>query len=225
MRMITRSIPVAALALCLGTAALSAQEPSNGTFQWYVGGQGGAMIFRTPDQDASAIPTFGGQALIVAKRTGLLLSVEEAVGSDEVSSYSDAGGVQSVTFNDIRKYSAVLMAFPIRSAVQPYLGVGYGIMHVVNPQATGLTGSNGIANELGSTGFGTFLGGLTFQLGRFMAFGQYQVTTAPSNDVVTDGAGIIVATGRLLEGPTHTFTGGLRFGLGSAREGAKTGGY
>ncbi|MBA3258874.1 MAG: hypothetical protein H0T68_05325 [Gemmatimonadales bacterium] len=225
MRMITRSIPVAALALCLGTAALSAQEPSNGTFQWYVGGQGGAMIFRTPDQDASAIPTFGGQALIVAKRTGLLLSVEEAVGSDEVSSYSDAGGVQSVTFNDIRKYSAVLMAFPIRSAVQPYLGVGYGIMHVVNPQATGLTGSNGIANELGSTGFGTFLGGLTFQLGRFMAFGQYQVTTAPSNDVVTDEAGIIVATGRLLEGPTHTFTGGLRFGLGSAREGAKTGGY
>ena len=113
------------------------------------------MVFRTPDQDASAIPTFGGQTLIVAKRTGLLLSVEEALGSDEVSSYSDAGGAQAVTFNDIRKYSAVLMAFPIKAAVQPYLGVGYGIMHAVDPTATGLTGSDGIANELGSTGFAT----------------------------------------------------------------------
>ena len=225
MRMVIRSIPVAALALCLGTAALSAQEPGNGNFQWYVGGHGGVMVFRTPDQDASAIPTFGGNALIVAKRTGLLLSVEEGVGSDEVSSYSDAGGVQPVVFNDIRKYSAVLMAFPIRSAAQPYLGVGYGIMHVVNPQASGLTGSSAFANELGSTGFGTFIAGLQFQVGRFMAFGQYQITTSPSNDVVDDDAGTVLAAGRLLEGPTHTFSGGLRFGLGGARESVKTGGY
>jgi hypothetical protein len=151
--------------------------------------------------------------------------VEEAVGSDEVSSYVDGGGVQPVTFNDIRKYSAVLMAFPIRSAVQPYLGVGFGILHVVSPEATGFTGSNSIANELGSTGFGTFLGGLTFQLGRFMAFGQYQITTSPSDDVVRNDQGNILAAGRLLDGPTHTFTGGLRFGLGGAREGVKTGGY
>jgi hypothetical protein len=34
-----------------------------------------------------------------------------------------------------------------------------------------------------------------------------------------------VAFGRLLNGPTHTFSGGLRFGLGSARESVKTGGY
>lgn len=224
MRMITRSIPVAALALCLGTAALSAQEPGNGTFQWYVGGQGGVMVFRTPEQDATAIPTFGGQALIVAKRTGLLLSVEEGVGSTETSSYTDLGGTQTVTFNDIRKYSAVLMAFPIRSPAQPYLGVGYGLIHVVNPQA-GFTGSNSVANELGSSGFGTFLAGLTFQVGRFMAFGQYQITTAPSVDVVQDDLGNVLGAGRLLEGPTHTFTGGLRFGLGGAREGMKTGGY
>lgn len=225
MRMIIRSIPVAALALCLGTAALSAQEPGNGDFQWYVGPQAGITIFRTPDQDATAVPTFGGQALIVARRTGLLISVEEAVGSDEVTSYVDAGGVQPVTFNDIRKYSAVLMAFPIRSALQPYLGVGFGIVHVVSPEATGFTGSNSVANELGSSGFGTFLGGLTFKLGRFMAFGQYQITTSPSMDVVRDDQGNMLAAGQLLEGPTHTFSGGLRFGLGGSREGVKTGGY
>ena len=176
-------------------------------------------------KDRTAIPTFGGQTLIVARRTGLLLSVEEGVGSDETSSYSDLSGTQAVTFNDIRKYSAVLMAFPIRSAVQPYLGVGYGIMHVVSPRPVSLTAFQSDAEELGSTGFGTFLAGVTFQVGRLMAFGQYQITTSPGNSVVADPDGNAVAFGRLLTGPTHTFSGGLRFGLGSARESVKTGGY
>jgi len=156
MRMLSRSIPVAALALSLSALSVAAQEPGNGNFQWYVGGQSGVMFFDTPTQDRTGIPTFGGQTLIVAKRTGLLLSVEEGVGSDETSAYSDLSGTQTVTFNDIRKYSAVLMAFPIKSAVQPYLGVGYGIMHVVSPTPTNLTAFQSDAEELGSTGFGTF---------------------------------------------------------------------
>ena len=58
-----------------------------------------------------------------------------------------------------------------------------------------------------------------------MAFGQYQITTGPRQTRSSDATGNVVAFGRLLEGPTHTFTGGLRFGLGSARESVKTGGY
>ena len=169
------------------------------------------------------MPSFGGQTLIVARRTGLMISVEEGVGSDEVSAYNDLSGTQTVTFNDIRKYSAVLMAFPIRAAVQPYLGVGWGIMHTVSPQTTGAFQSD--AEDLGSSGFGTFLGGLTFQVGRLMAFGQYQITTSPGQGSVTDQTGAVVASGRLLQGPTHTFSGGLRFGLGSSKESVKTGGY
>lgn len=225
MRMLTRSIPVAVLALALGALPAIAQEPGSGNFQWYVGGQGGVMLFDTPTQDRTAIPTFGGQTLIVARRTGLLLSVEEGVGDGETSSYADLSGTQTVTFNDIRKYSAVLMAFPIRAAAQPYLGVGYGIMHVVNPSPASPAAFQEDANELGSTGFGTFLAGVQFQVGRLMAFGQYQITTSPSNDTVTDGQGNFLAYGRLLEGPTHTFSGGIRIGLGSAREEVKTGGY
>ncbi len=225
MRMVKSGISVAALALTLGTAGLSAQAPGNGDFQWYIGPQAGVTFFRTPTQDRSGIPSFGGQTLITARRTGLLLSVEEAVGSDETSSYFDANGEQAVTFNDIRKYSAVLMAFPIRAAAQPYLGVGYGIMHVVGPQPASVAAFQEDANELGSTGFGTFLAGIQFQVGRLMAFGQYQITTSPSNDTVEDDAGNVLAFGRLLEGPTHTFSGGLRIGLGSAHEGAKAGGY
>ena len=43
------------------------------------------MLFKTPTQGRAAIPAFGGHTLIIARRTGLLLSVEEGVGSDETS--------------------------------------------------------------------------------------------------------------------------------------------
>ena len=223
MRMLARSIPVAALALALGAVSAAAQESGQRDFQWYIGPQAGVMLFDTPVQDRKAMPSFGGQTLIVARRTGLMISVEEGVGSDEVSAYNDLSGTQTVTFNDIRKYSAVLMAFPIKAAVQPYLGVGWGIMHTVSPQTTGAFQSD--AEDLGSSGFGTLLGGLTFQVGRLMAFGQYQITTSPGQGFVTDQTGAVVAAGRLLQGPTHTFSGGLRFGLGSSKESVKTGGY
>ena len=82
MRMVTRIFPVAALALGLGAAQISAQQPGNGTFQWYVGGQGGVMNFETPLEGHITKPVGGVHLLVVAKRTGLLLSVEQAFGSD-----------------------------------------------------------------------------------------------------------------------------------------------
>ena len=225
MRTLIRTIPAAMLVLALGTTGLLAQAPGNGDFQWYVGGQGGMTFFKTPSQGRSGIPTFGGHTLIVAKRTGLMLSFDEAVGSNELSSYTDAGGAQSVTFNDIRRYSAVLMAFPIKAAAQPYLGLGYGLIHVVNPTPSSSAAFQSPANELGSSGFATFVGGLQFQVGRFMAFGQYQITSSGGQKVATASDGTVVGVGQLLDGPTHTFTGGLRIGLGSAREDVKAGGY
>ena len=225
MRMLIRSIPAAALVLALGTVRLAAQAPGNGNFQWYVGGQGGVTVFKTATQDWSGIPNLGGHTLIVAKRTGLMLSVDEAFGSNETSAYTDGNGVQSVTFNDIRRYSGVLMAFPIKAAAQPYLGVGYGIIHVVNPTPTSSAAFQSDAADLGSSGFATFVGGLQFQVGRFMAFGQYQITSAASQGSVTASDGTVLAVGRLLQGPTHTFSGGLRIGLGSSREDVRAGGY
>lgn len=224
MRKVTLSIPVVAMALCLGAAQLSAQEPGSGNFQWYVGGHGGVMFFGTPAQDRSGIPMAGGHLLITARRTGLMLSVDEGMGSTEVSSYTNGGGsTQLVTFNDIRRYSATLMAFPLRLSVQPYFGVGVGIMHVVNPFAAS-EASSAVATELGSTGFGSFLGGVQFKVARFMGFGQYQITTSPATHATTDVGGG-VAFGKLLTGPTHTFSAGLRIGLGSAKERAQSGGY
>lgn len=223
MRKVTLSILVPAMALCLGATNAKAQEPGRGDFQWYIGGQGGIMSFRTPAQTRGTIPTFGGHVLITARRTGLLLAVEESFGSEELTSYTDGlGGTQSVTFDNIRKYSATMMAFPLRIPIQPYFGVGLGIIHVVDASSTDETEST--VNELGSSGFGSFVGGVQFKVARFVGFGQYQITTSPSIER-SSGFGARVGTGRLLEGPTHTFSAGLRIGLGRARERTGGGGY
>jgi hypothetical protein len=232
MRKVTRSIPVAVLALCLAAARLPAQQPGNGNFQWYIGGQGGILNFETIE-GRHTIPLVGGHLLVTARRTGLLISVDEALGSSEVGLYTlqtiDPSGAvtqqQSVAagFKDLRKYSATLLAFPIKGPATPYFGVGVGILHT-----SGNTPDDDFTKSIGSTGFGSFIGGLNFRVSRLSAFGQYQITTSPAEQVFsqrfTDGSKMM-AFGKLYKGPTHTFTAGLRFGLGNARERATGGGY
>jgi hypothetical protein len=238
MRMLTRSIPVAALALCLSTGPLLAQEGLSNNFRWYVGGHGGVMFFGTPTEGGSEMPVAGGHFLIVAKRTGLLLTFDHGFGDDETSAYdfivvdsSDAAngavvnsGTVNTTFGGLRKVSAVLMAFPIKNEyINPYLGVGVGLMHT-----TGNEPDDDISSALGSSGFGTLIGGLEFRLSRLTAFGQYQITTKPSVEDVSRPLGDdlhLIAFGRLTDRGTHTLTAGLRFDLGSSREAVKTGGY
>ena len=233
MRMVIRSIPAAALAFCLAATSLSAQQPGNGTFQWYVGGQGGILNFETPVQGRSTIPLGGAHLLVTARRTGLLLSVDQGFGSNEASGYTftvldSTGAVASqqqvnVTFNYVRKYSAMLMAFPIRGPATPFFGIGVGLMHT-----GGHTPDDEISRELGSTGFGSLIGGVNFRVSRFSAFGQYQVTTGPRQQSASQAGAngeTLIESGSLLTGATHTFSAGLRFNLGSAREKASTGGY
>ena len=236
MRMLTRSIPVAALAFCLSTGTLLAQESGNSNFRWYFGGHGGVTFFGTPTDGSNELPVAGGHFLIVAKRTGLLITFDHGFGDDETSSYdfvvvdsANGGavvnsGTVNTTFNGLRKVSAVLMAFPIKNEyINPYLGVGVGLLHT-----TGNEPDDDISSALGSSGFGTLIGGLEFRVSRFTAFGQYQITTKPAVDQVAASLGNelhMIAFGRLTDRGTHTLTAGLRFDLGSARESVKTGGY
>jgi hypothetical protein len=232
MRMVTLSIPVA-LALCVGAANLSAQEPGNGTFQWYVGGHGGVMNFETPVQGRDNIPLGGAHLLVTARRTGLLLSVEQGFGSNEASGYvfeqfDTAGTLVSqqalgVSFNYLRKYSAMLMAFPIKGPISPFFGIGVGVLHT-----GGHNPDDDAVKELGSSGFGSLIGGLNFKVSRFSAFGQYQITTGPARKGFTqfdEEGNRFRWSGNIFTGATHTLTAGLRFGLGSARERAVGGGY
>jgi hypothetical protein len=232
MRVVTLSIPVAALALCLGAAELPAQQPGNSPFQWYVGGHGGIINFETPVEGRETAPLGGAHLMITARRTGLLLSVEQSFGSTKQSFYTrqtfDSAGTfvsqeaVPATIKYLRKYSAMLLAFPIKGPATPFFGIGVGILH------TGPDNGNGASRAMGSSGFGSLIGGLNFRMSRFSAFGQYQVTTAPRQQSATETdreGNTFVSFGNLYAGPSHTFTAGLRFGLGNARERATGGGY
>lgn len=212
MSLLSRSIPMIAFALALSAQDARAQEVRRGEdYRWSIGGQAGAFVFRTPNQTRGAIPMAGGHMMIKARRGGLYIAVEEAFGDDQQSSYLDGGAPVPVTFTDVRRYTFGLMVFPVYGHMNPYFGVGGGIMHVVSPQVVG-GGSATTAQEMGSTGFGAFIAGLQFRVSGLSAFGQYQIQTVPGYQFVG------TAEGRLISGAVHTFTGGLRFSLGSSRE-------
>lgn len=239
MRFVSRCVPVVALVLGLGAARAEAQTPAaqrSDNFAFYIGGYGGILNFGTPAQTRATVPLGGAQLIVKAKRTGLLLQVDQGFGSNEATAYQltttdpngavTGQGTVNLTFNYVRKYTAALIAFPIRAPVSPYFGIGVGLYE------TGGYGSQTTSNErsLGSNGFGTLIGGIQIQYSRVTAFGQYQVTSATPSDKseqvqFTDGSAAFYQ-GALLRGVTHTLTAGLRFNLGRSKESfGNTGGY
>ncbi len=217
-----QALSLATMGLLLASGAAQAQQRWDDSFKWYIGAQAGVLGFATPTQTRAWVPTVGGQLNIVAKRSGLLLSVDEAFGKNETSGYTDANAannVRDVAFNHLRKYSAVLTAYPVRGQTQPYFGLGFGLLQVVGPQPGGFFTSPAqanIANQLTSTkstdGFISVVAGIQFRVGRTVGFGQYQLASAP-------------AAGRLIRGASHAVVGGLRFSLGTSKEGVRGGGY
>ncbi len=229
MRMLGRTAMVLGLA-CLSQAPSLAAQSIIGfdSFKWYIGGQGGVTIFETPNQTKGGIFTAGGHFLVTARRTGLLIEVQEGFKKDQVSSYYDAtvGDLtRDVTFNNLRRYSASLLVFPFKTIAQPYVGLGFGLMQTVNEYPEGPFGTSvdevsakEAANQTGSYTFAMFTGGVQIRLANFAVFGQYQITTSPGLNYSADRS----YGGRLLQGPTHTLTGGLRISLGSSKEGDAT---
>lgn len=203
------AISAVALAAALhGTAAAQRDD----SYTWKLGINVGAMSFQTVGQpQTTTVPSVGAHLLIMAHRGGLLVGIDEGVGTNE-----QATG--NVLFNDVRRYQAVLMAFPISGPVEPYFGGGIGILQVVGPrvdhnlitdpsqQATILADAQGRS----ATGFLTLLAGIQGRWKRLTVFVQYEAATSPSDD-------------RLLQGSTQTLLGGIRLGLGTAREGVSAG--
>jgi hypothetical protein len=108
----------------------------------------------------------------------------------------------------------------MKKRLEPYLGVGFGLMHTVGTEITSsittpeeAIAADSVLQVRTSTGFGAFVGGLQYGAGSSMVvYGQYQITTSPSS-------------GNLLTGPTHAFLFGVRFLLGRAKDDIKGGGY
>ena len=204
----------------LDAAPAAAPRVPDDRFKWSLGVQGGAMFFTTQRQTQSSVPAAGAHISVISRRAGLQLGVEEAFGSDEPTAFVDESSVvREITFDRIRRYGFNLTGYPVRGAVEPYLGVGFGIVQVVDwefdeneqfasADEAGLATST--ANEKSASAFASFLAGLQFRVGRLAAFGQYQIQTAPR-------------AGDLLRGTGMSVMGGLRFSLGSAREDVKSG--
>lgn len=215
MRTIARTATVLGL-VCLAQApSLFAQSTGFDKFAWYLGAQGGMTLFETQTQTLGAFPSVGGHTLITAKRTGLLISVDEVIATNETSSYSDpavVGGRRTVVFNDLRKFSFTLLAFPFNGSIQPYVGVGFGVMQTVKEYPNGPFNSPAeadqaeeTADKLGTHTYPNFTAGAQVRLGKFLVFGQYELAGSPPSD-------------KLLVNATHTFNAGLRIRIGGSRE-------
>jgi hypothetical protein len=245
MRILKQSLTLLGLGTLLAAGGLAAQSGGGtGTFKWYVGGHGGITSFRSTVTGREFVPAAGGHLLVTAKRTGLLISVDQGFGPtqqamtmytiiDSVGNTKEQG-VVPWTFQGVRRYSAMLLAYPIRNQnIQPFVGVGGGIMHSTRVSAGPFIGSS-VENALSSGGFAAAMAGLEFRVGPFSAFGQYQVTTKQGHQVKStvvrkDLSGKALETridsGEWTLGAFHTLTGGLRFSLGNAKERATGGGY
>jgi hypothetical protein len=198
----------AATQLALPSHAMAQRTDSH---TWSLGLNAGIMAYQTHEQDTKVVPSLGAHALIVGGRGGLLVGVDEGIGTNERAS-------QTILFNDIRRYQAVLMAFPVSGAIEPYFGGGGGLMQVVGPRVDLNVITNPAdqdlaladARERSTSGFLTVLAGVQGRAGRVTVFAQYQATTSPADD-------------KILKGATQSLLGGIRIGLGSAREGITNG--
>lgn len=215
-------VVVVALGGLLMLSAPAVAQRSDDSFKWYLGAQAGVLGFETPSQTRGWAPTVGGQLLVMAKRTGLLVAIDEAFGNNEVTGYGDVNanaGVREVLFDRIRRYSATLTAYPVKGSTQPYFGLGFGLMQVLDPKPQGVFTSPiqaRLAGDLAATkstdGFISAVAGVQFRAGRMVAFGQAQLSSSAQS-------------GHLLRGAGQAITGGLRFSLGGAKEGVRGGGY
>ena len=230
MRILNRSLAVVALVTLAALRGLDAQEkPKSDNFRWFIGAQVGVIGFETPVQTYGTVPSIGIHTMIKARRTGLLISIDQGFSCafwgncDQQSAYPDAaaaGGVRQVVFHDIRSYSAVLLAFPVGTNIQPYLGVGFTLLHTVKEYPAGpfvtpdeQAAAEAESNSRGSYGAGTALVGLQIRVKGFAIFGQGQVMTSAGGDKLLAG------------GPPFNFSAGARISLGSSREGVSGGGY
>lgn len=215
MRVLTRALATLGLAALAGATSLSAQSAGVGAYRFYVGASGGAMNFETADQTRGTIPMFGANALITADRVALLVAADFGLGSSEQASMPDAldvNATRTVTFDNINRYYFMLMAYPLRSHIQPFIGIGWGIQTLSNIQVQGtfLDAEEQYLNEqqasdLGSTAYMQVVGGVEIRVGIVNVFGSLSAATG-ANDF------------DLIQGAVYTGQAGLRISLGKSRD-------
>src|SRR3989442_986834 len=118
----------------------------------------------------------------------------------------------NVQFDNLRRIMVGVLAFPAQLRVEPFAGGGFAIMEALNVQVScsSCTGSDlgqlqDEADRAATKAFFWWMGGVDIKQGRLALYGQYILTSAAANF--------------LIQGTTHTLQGGLRYSLGSSKEG------
>ena len=192
------------------------RRSSDWQHKWYWGGQGGLLVFRTNYDSYSFEPTFGGHWLITGKRTALYASYEQSlfISARHVTMLQADGTANpgNVQFNNLRRVMVGVLAFPAQLRVEPFAGGGFAIVEALNVETScpGCTGAVAAqlqddADNAATKAFFWWMGGVDIKQGRLALFGHYILTSA--------------AASFLIQGTTHTFQGGVRYSLGSAKEG------
>jgi len=212
MTLLRHRVAIAAVALA-ATLHGTASAQRDDSYTWKLGLDLGVMSFQTVGQpNSTVVPSVGAHFLIMAHKGGLLVGIDEGVGTNEHAT-------SNVLFNDVRRYQAVLMAFPVSGPIEPYFGGGLALLQVVGPRVdqnliTDPTEQASLladANNRSATTSLVILAGVQGRWKRFTVFAQYEAATSPSDSM-------------LLHGSVQTFHGGIRIGLGSARETISAGG-
>jgi hypothetical protein len=191
-------------------------------YQWYWGAQGGAFVSKTNTEEYAYDPVVGGHWLITARRTALYLAYEQAmfladahaVIFDPNSANSSVGpAFRDVTFSDVRRILFGVIAYPSQKVIEPMAGGGFAIQQILNPQVDCPGCTLGEATEAAdrvadasSKAFFWVLGGLQMNYSsRFNIFAQYMLTSSSAEF--------------LLDGNTHSLQAGVRYSLGTSKEG------
>jgi len=192
------------------------QRSSEWQHKWYWGGQAGILVFRTNFDSYSFEPTFGGHWLITGKKTALYAAFEQSffISPRHVTIVEPSGAVTpgNVQFNNLRRIMVGVLAFPAQLRVEPFAGGGFAIMEALNVQVScaTCTGSQlgtlqDEADRAATKAFFWWMGGVDIKQGRLALYGHYVLTSAAANF--------------LIQGTTHSFQGGVRYSLGSSKEG------
>ena len=214
MRVLTRALATLGLAALAGATALSAQNPGVGSYRFYVGASGGAMNFATNAQSRGVIPMAGANALITAQRVALLMAMDVGLGSDEAATMADPidGATRTVNFDHINRFYFELVAYPLKSHIQPFIGIGWGFQTLSNLRVQGAflddaayQANQAQAEDLASTGFMQAVAGVEIRVGILSVFGSLSAATSPNK---TD----------LIWSSVYTGQAGARISLGKARE-------
>ncbi len=195
----------------------------NTNFQWYWGAQGGFFLSKTNTQPYVYDPIVGGHWLITSRRTALYVAYEQAlflsdanaVIFDPNSSGCSVGAApcRDVAFNRVRRLMFGVLAYPTQKVIEPFGGVGFAIMQILNPvvdcrgcDLSQASQADDRVNDASSKAFFWVMGGLQINYSsKLNVFAQWLMTSSAANF--------------LLQSNTHSLQGGVRVSLGTSKEG------